>query len=215
MSIFSTKKLKLRCDFIILLKINNSCTIEQFWKYYMFYTYKENVFDSEFCDHLINTANSIGFEAASVDMYGRKISAPNIRNNERLEFNNLELSRIIETTILKKINFPKLINGKSYKYISSHFRFYCYSPGQYFKPHKDGSYEEGDNKTFMTCLIYLNDTDGGETILMPEGFKHRDKWIIIKPSIGSVLLFEHGIWHEGKEVIDGKKYVLRTDIFFG
>ena len=55
-------------------------------------------------------------------------------------------------------------------------------------------------------MIYLNDNfKGGET-------KFND--LVIAPKKGSALLFYHYLEHEGAEVIEGIKYVLRTDIMF-
>ncbi len=36
----------------------------------------------------------------------------------------------------------------------------------------------------------------------------------VKPVPGRVLLFEHRLLHEGEEVSDGVKYVVRSDIMF-
>ena len=55
-------------------------------------------------------------------------------------------------------------------------------------------------------MIYLNDNfKGGET-------KFND--LVVAPKKGSALVFYHYLVHEGTEVIEGIKYVLRTDIMF-
>ena len=88
------------------------------------------------------------------------------------------------------------------------FRIYKYSPGQRFKMHRDGSYIRNEHeKSFYTFLIYLNDDfEGGETEF--EGL------FTVAPKKGSALVFHHPLRHEGKTLISGLKYVLRTDIMY-
>lgn len=180
----------------------------------MFYSFKENVFSHEFCDLLVHKAHSIGFSASKVNVYGEMKEALNIRNNQRIEYTDTELSKELELSILK--NFPEIksFEKKEFLELNDHFRFYHYSPGEYFKPHKDGHTKLEGKESFITVLIYLNDTEGGETILMPEGFAKKESWINITPTKGSVLLFEHKIWHEGKPVTSGDKILLRSDVFY-
>ncbi len=58
----------------------------------------------------------------------------------------------------------------------------------------------------MTFMIYLNeDMKGGET-----KFIECD----IKPETGKALIFIHELLHEGAPVLEGVKYVLRTDVMY-
>lgn len=88
------------------------------------------------------------------------------------------------------------------------FRVYKYSPGQQFKMHRDGSYIRNENeKSFYTFLIYLNDDfEGGETEF--------ENLFTIIPKKGAALIFYHPLRHEGKTLISGLKYVLRTDVMY-
>ena len=36
----------------------------------------------------------------------------------------------------------------------------------------------------------------------------------LKPEEGMVLVFDHRILHEGEEVLNGKKYILRTELLY-
>jgi hypothetical protein len=49
---------------------------------------------------------------------------------------------------------------------------------------------------------------------MPDGPGHPEKFIEIKPRTGDVLMFRHELWHEGRPIQSGEKYVLRTDLFY-
>lgn len=180
----------------------------------MFYYFKDHILSNAFCDELVQKALSIGFVASKVNMYGQMKEALNIRNNQRIEYTDDILAKELELTLLKE--FPEILSfeSKQFEGLNDHFRFYHYSPEEYFKPHKDGQIKLDHKTSFITCLFYLNDTDGGDTILMPEGFIHKESWIRIQPKKGSVLLFEHKIWHEGTPVNSGEKIVLRSDLFY-
>lgn len=181
----------------------------------MFYTYLPNVFSKQFCETIIDGALSQGFEKASVNVYGEQKQLNNVRNNERLQFDDIDLANTLQQRILAVAqDFPYILQDKALSDFGSHFRIYQYVPGQYFKPHKDGSNHINGQTSKITVLVYLNDTQGGETVLMPQGFAAKDAYITITPTQGSVLLFEHPMWHEGKPVSSGEKYVLRTDIFY-
>lgn len=182
----------------------------------MFYEYKCAVLPNNECENLIDLALNTGFEPAKVQMYGEQKTLNNIRNNTRLQFDDINLAGKLEQLLESNLDasFPHTLNNKRFLKVGSHFRMYCYEPGQYFKPHKDGHFKENDCESLVTALFYLNTTKGGETILMPNGFKEQSSWIKISPIQGSVLLFEHDTFHEGCPVSEGEKYVLRTDLFY-
>jgi hypothetical protein len=56
-------------------------------------------------------------------------------------------------------------------------------------------------------MIYLNGgTLGGET---------RFENVSITPEAGLALVFDHYLTHEGACVLEGQKYVLRSDVIYG
>ncbi len=74
--------------------------------------------------------------------------------------------------------------------------------------HKDGRQDVKGSETLFTLLVYLNDNyRGGET-------KFRQDKLEVHPQRGSALLFEHHLWHQGAELIEGTKYILRTDVVY-
>lgn len=180
----------------------------------MFYAFKEEVLSEEMCQNLIDKATSIGFEPSKVNIYGTMKDATHIRNNQRIEYTDSSLANNLESIIVDK--FPSIISmdNKKFAGLNDHFRFYHYSPGEFFKPHKDGQTKIDGQESLITVLFYLNNTEGGETILMPSGYSDKESWIYITPTKGSILLFEHKIWHEGKPVTSGEKIVLRSDLFY-
>lgn len=60
----------------------------------------------------------------------------------------------------------------------------------------------------MVFLIYLNEGClGGETLFRQGNLK-------VSPKMGSAILFEHQLWHQGAEVESGVKFVLRSDVVY-
>ncbi len=102
---------------------------------------------------------------------------------------------------------------------NQNLRVYKYLKGHSFGKHVDGSDLVGLGKTEWTVLIYLTDCQGGATRFYTESRKRKsNNSIAFQPIRGSMLLHLHGdhcLEHEGEPVIDGIKYVLRTDLVFG
>ncbi|KAI1818306.1 hypothetical protein GGS20DRAFT_574380 [Poronia punctata] len=123
--------------------------------------------------------------------------------------------------------------------------FLHYRPGHHFKPHCDALYSRPgkDEKSFLTCHIYLNDAPtggdgessggggGGETRFWPSQVGKRQKtvdtdidkedvegeglFVDVKPKAGSALVFQQRmLWHSGQEVKHGDKYTVRLDLMF-
>jgi len=65
---------------------------------------------------------------------------------------------------------------------------------------------QGDKKSRLTFMVYLNDDfTGGET-------KFDDAFI--QPKARTALLFVHEQKHESLNIETGRKYVLRSDVFY-
>ena len=68
---------------------------------------------------------------------------------------------------------------------------------------------ENGEQSMLTFMIYLNEEfEGDETVFM-----NGDN-TIVTPKTGMMLAFNHTFFHEGSEVVNGKKYVLRSDVMF-
>ncbi|KAI9313986.1 hypothetical protein BX666DRAFT_1863431 [Dichotomocladium elegans] len=106
--------------------------------------------------------------------------------------------------------------------LNANLRVYRYREGQKFEGHYDDSVQDKTTKlwTDWTLLIYLNqDMHGGETVFYKSVSKKRiGDPISVKPAAGLALLHRHGrncMFHEAKEVIQGEKWVLRSDVLIG
>eukprot|EP00026_Physarum_polycephalum_P003113 Phypoly_transcript_03122.p1 GENE.Phypoly_transcript_03122~~Phypoly_transcript_03122.p1 ORF type:complete len:808 (+),score=113.84 Phypoly_transcript_03122:95-2518(+) len=100
--------------------------------------------------------------------------------------------------------------------INECIRYTRYKPGHKFKPHRDGGFVlTNDVRSVFTVMIYLNDGfSGGETNFFVRTESDFEKQLTLVPKIGTMLVFNHDVWHEGCEVTKDKKYILRTDIMF-
>lgn len=166
----------------------------------------ENFLSDSECDYYIEMTQDKVFEEAKINMSGRQTMNKGVRNNDRLMiFDNNLAKNLFE----KAVEFlPQAHEDYKILNFNEMFRIYKYSPGQQFKMHRDGSYIRNENeKSFYTFLIYLNDDfEGGETEF--------ENLFTVAPKKGSALAFYHPLRHEGKTLISGQKYVLRTDVMY-
>ncbi|KAI1074307.1 hypothetical protein F5B20DRAFT_564067 [Whalleya microplaca] len=119
--------------------------------------------------------------------------------------------------------------------------FLRYRPGHHFKPHCDALYSPPgkDEKSFLTCQIYLSDmpeeqdrgSSGGETRFWSsregmgknnrdeeggDGEEKDEEFVDVKPKMGRALVFQQRmLWHSGQEVHQGEKYTVRLDLMYG
>lgn len=131
-------------------------------------------------------------------------------------------------------------NGKSLSGINPRLRFFRYGPGAVYRPHIDGAWtvsgavgvdtavSDEESHSYYTFLIYLNDgfSGGGTTFFVAPSADYTGPVSpgcvlarSVEPVQGAVLCFPHGVVegsliHEGSAVIEGKKYVIRTDLLF-
>ncbi|CAG8498621.1 731_t:CDS:1 [Scutellospora calospora] len=175
----------------------------------------DNVCTPEECAALIKLSEEGGYEPALVNVGGgHQELMTNVRNNARYIRDDFKLvsdlwsriSKFIPTT-WGKDKFP--VVG-----LNERLRFLRYDPGELFKPHQDGSFQRpnGSETTYVTVQLYLNEEglEGGETSFL----NFTGDKVKVTPKTGMVLVFEHLLFHEGSEVLKGRKYVIRTDVFY-
>jgi hypothetical protein len=157
------------------------------------------------CERLIALAEETGFAAADVRTGAGQMSMPNIRNNERTIFESPAWVDVLWQRF-RQCNLPP-VEDRLPIGLPKALRFYKYQPGQRFKMHKDGPWQQGGLSSKLTLLVYLNEQfSGGAT-------DFREFQVV--PATGTAVVFVHDTWHEGTAVAEGIKYVLRSDILFG
>lgn len=158
------------------------------------------------CAALINRTETKGFEQASIATSEGTLVDQDTRNNDRVILDDPDLAVDLWTRIQPFT--PRMLLGRQARGLNERFRFYRYKPGQKFSWHVDGAFRRDNGEiSQLTFMIYLNEGyQGGAT---------RFEEIEVVGQLGMALVFEHSLFHEGAEVLDGVKYVLRSDIMYG
>jgi hypothetical protein len=155
---------------------------------------------------MIARAESVGFEIATINAWEGPRVDTDVRNNDRVIVDDVALANHLWDRVRDRI--PPLRDGRQMRGLNERFRFYRYTPGQKFAWHSDGPFRrENGEISLLTFMIYLNDGyHGGAT---------RFEWTEVAGKAGMALVFDHGLLHEGAELIDGTKYVMRSDVMYG
>lgn len=115
--------------------------------------------------------------------------------------------------------------------VANLMRVIKYKPGGMLVPHYDLTHIVDENhRTLMSLVIQLTPGKGATNFLhepqhrLPHEARDQSDWlrcaqpeeiiVSIEPKVGQALVFDHGLLHEGSEVLDSEKVVIRTDIIF-
>lgn len=179
------------------------------------FVFEKDAFESPaFCRDLITRAHDMGFQAAPITSETGTGVMPDIRNNDRVIFDDPDLA----SALWKKARalFSEPFKGNRAMRLNDRFRAYRYRPGQFFDWHQDGTYADTDGqRSVFTMMLYLNDGyEGGGTSFADVFSPHVFRDFTIAPRLGKALFFHHPLSHRGDPVVRGAKYVLRTDVMF-
>jgi predicted 2-oxoglutarate/Fe(II)-dependent dioxygenase YbiX len=163
------------------------------------------------CAALIRQAEALGFTEAPITIGPNRFRmAPEIRNNTRVILDDEALARRLWGRVAAQI--PARLEGMEAVGLNERFRFYRYEEGEQFNWHRDGAFHRSDREwSLLTLIFYLNEgCDGGAT----EFLHVAEETIRVVPRTGHVLAFSHPILHRGAPVLEGIKFVLRTDVMY-
>ncbi|KAL7456657.1 hypothetical protein ACHAWC_009819 [Mediolabrus comicus] len=202
-----------------------------------------NLFSPMECTQLIRLAEHDGFDSATVEgPEGNQIIRKDIRKCGRCIIDDAKLADSIFERILNAIRGTKFEekvmhapwvvlsnneegepnnNEETYRItavgLNERMRFLKYTKGHFFAPHQDIRFTRGSEfgerageTSQITVQIYLNDKFKGGSTRFISGIRYYD----VQPRIGSALVFEHDLLHEGRMVTKGQKYSVRTDIMY-
>jgi 2OG-Fe(II) oxygenase superfamily len=165
----------------------------------------DDIFTEEECDRLISSAEASGLQDQDRGNanYGRVTGIMQFNGQPLNEFLWNRLSHII----------PTHVYGKPVSGLNDHFRFSKYHEGQFFDIHKDGINQDSEgNRSALTLNIFLNDNfKGGETDFFSSDNRNDLRFSVI-PKTGRGGLFFAQQYHSGNEILEGVKYLLRTDV---
>ncbi|RQP26081.1 2OG-Fe(II) oxygenase [Piscinibacter terrae] len=177
------------------------------------------------CRAFIARAEGQGFHGAGSDY------PPSYRNNERLVMDDAELADQMTQRLLARLPLPALArtDAEGVRWqadrVNERFRFCRYRENQAFHIHQDGVHHRGpDHRSQLTFMVYLTDGDefeGGDTLFFdggpdttPRGEPHPPVRSSVRPQAGSLIVFDHRIWHAGAIVTRGVKHIMRSDLMF-
>jgi prolyl 4-hydroxylase len=166
-----------------------------------------DVLDAAACAAVVARIDALGPEAAPITTPGGFEMRPDIRNNRRVIFDDVELAALLYARVAAAL--PDPLCAMRPVGANERFRCYRYDVGQRFAPHFDGAFVRNDREaSLLTLMVYLNDGfSGGATT-----FHDFDK--VVVPRTGMALLFQHRVLHEGCVVTAGVKYALRSDVMY-
>ncbi|MCT4609051.1 MAG: 2OG-Fe(II) oxygenase [Pelagimonas sp.] len=170
--------------------------------------------DPEFCTHMIARSNEIGFHAATITTTERTAVIEEIRNNDRVIFDDPKLAETLWQRL--RPSFSEPFKGHSPAGLNTRFRIYRYRAGQYFDWHQDGEYRAPSGlRNMFTFMIYMKDgCEGGGTSFADVFSPYVFSDFPIAPETGKALVFHHPLSHRGDPILAGEKFVLRTDVMF-
>jgi len=177
-----------------------------------------DVFTKDECSEIVAwTEKHLRYEPALLNIgHGKQILDTQSRFHDRAIYDS---HRIVEI-LFKRIedHLPKEWMGKEISGLNERLRFLRYEKGGYFAPHWDGSYMRPDRseRSYHTLILYLNDDfEGGQTnFLKTRPVSDRKNEWPVGIKTGSVLIFQHDIYHEGDLLKEGRKYCVRTDVMY-
>lgn len=173
------------------------------------------------CKRYIKISEDFGFEDSLVTLGVRGADGSvslqrarmDYRNNQRVVFKNQEIADFLWERVADFIPANEDRNAVG---CNEMLRFYRYDAGQQFDWHQDSPYERDNGEiSLWTLVIYLNeDFEGGETSFEDSYSDESFDAFSVSPKTGTALFFDHDVHHKGEPVLDGRKYVLRTDVMF-
>lgn len=177
------------------------------------------------CRELITLAERKGFRSPSADY------PPTYRNNDRLVYDDESLAKQLFQRLgaiaPRSMPAPDDVGCGSWRLdsVNERLRFCRYTADQQFKIHQDGVHHRASNRrSFLTFIVYLTDGEdfvGGDTEFFadgpgatPDGSDQPEVVARVRPKMGTLILFEHRLWHAGEKVVSGAKYILRSDVLY-
>jgi predicted 2-oxoglutarate/Fe(II)-dependent dioxygenase YbiX len=172
-------------------------------------------FSREECARIIQEAEGAGFQATGGDY------PPSYRDNDRWVHDDAARAGALFAR-LRPFLPERLVDAAGVAWrlsgLNPRFRFCRYRGGQRFCIHRDGAHAPGPGeRSHLTCMLYLNDAaefSGGATRYYAERSEDSGLLGTVRPEAGTMIVFDHALWHDGEAVTSGTKYVMRTDVLY-
>lgn len=172
------------------------------------------------CARLIAESEARGYAGADSDY------PPSYRNNDRQVLDSPALATRMFARLQDLVPASMPVEAEdasaspwTLDSINERFRLCRYRPGQVFHMHQDGVHHRSRSRqSCLTFLVYLSDgasCEGGDTRFYDAGHAGDGEPIAtVTPQAGSLIVFDHRLWHAGARVTSGTKYILRSDVIY-
>ncbi len=174
-----------------------------------------DIFSPAECKALILATEVLGYDRALVNYGTEQVYDPSVRNCERCMVDDPlfahELVRRLAPYFPTALDI-EYAHAHGFRKINRRMRFVRYAPGQFFDRHYDGEYHDtaDDTVSLVTLQLYLDEgMIGGDTVFFTGGGTFE-----VRPMVGSVLMFDQQLEHEGSKVLHGNKHILRTELMY-
>ena len=174
----------------------------------------DGVLSSDDCESLIATATGSTWLPATINGPDGRYRNERVRNNDLALISDAALAARLTERVAAAV--PPKMFGLAFHSIHPSLRVYRYQAGQYFAPHSDQPYFDDDGRqSRLTLIVYLDSACvGGETAFLELNGSSGEPPLVITPTVGKLLWFQHMLVHEGRRVESGHKHVLRTDAIY-
>lgn len=171
------------------------------------------------CTALVARLEAAGFRAADSDY------PPSYRDNDRLVCDDAALAQRLFQRLGPHVPEALPSDGATWQLqaLNPRLRACRYRAGQQFRIHQDGVHHvSARQRSLLTFMIYLDGPasfDGGDTVFYDRGPRAQDCAQPVEigrltPRRGSLIVFDHALWHAGAVVTRGCKHVLRSDLVY-
>ena len=165
------------------------------------------------CNELIALSEAQGYADAPINTGFGTAMRKDIRNNDRVIADDVARAAWLWQKAREFV--PAQQGCRKVVGFNERLRFYRYQAGQQFDWHRDSPFtRENGERSFITVLIYLNGGFVGGATSFDEPDLGLGRTLKIVPQPGLALFFDHWLLHKGEPVLDGCKYVLRTDVMY-
>ncbi len=168
--------------------------------------YLPNVFEPEFCQHLIGLYEKNGGMESGVmreiDGVTKGVNDHSFKRRSDYTLEDEALKRQIQARVIKRIN-PEIL--KVHNFTATRMERYivgCYTAedGGHFRPHRDNVTKGTAHRRFAVTINLNNDFDGGELCFPEYGPRS------FKPPVGGAVVFGCALLHAVTQVTRGKRY---------
>lgn len=184
-----------------------------------------NVLSPEECAAMLKRSKGEKFHQVKIGQGGSASNQDLIARFNRSIVDDIELAEVLFDRVVGAIeNIPELYERFSEASwtqqtsnvpvkatrLNNKIHFLKYGYGDFTVPLRDGTFTSGEETSYLTMQVYLNNEfKGGMT-----SFRGAKAHFDVKAKPGSILLFDQHLRHEECEVVKGRRHVLRTEVMY-